>query len=656
MDLWGDLETFSHADLREVGPYVYAEDESTEILLFAYAIDDGPAQVWDMAKGEPIPEDLREALIAVTADPENTRIIFHNAGFDRTVLRHVLPDRTPPLEAWRDSMVLCYMAGIVGNLEQACRILRTGHEKDPRGDKLKDKFTKLQPKNRKLRRRTPETDPEDWEAFREYARSDINAMRDLWHALPGWNLTDEELRRWHLDQRINDRGLPIDPDAARAATELCGHAKEELNAELTQLTDSEVGSGEQVQALRAWFDREGCPMPDMQAKTIQKALRQVPEGKCRRALEIRQQISKTSTAKYRNLLKGASSDNRLRGVFQFYGAFRTGRWAGRRFQPQNLPRPSVSDTSAAMDAILNGSVDLLFDDTPPMDVASSCIRSVITPQTEEPIIAGDLSNIEGRVLAWLAGEEWKLRAFREYDQGRGSDMYRLTYATAYGRDVSTVTDEERHAGKIMELANGFQGALGAVRSMGVEEEDMSDETVIANVRAWRSAHPRTTRLWWDTEDAAKQAIRHPGKTFKAGRVLWSVRTWDGHPWLLAALPSRRRFLCYFKPEIQGDQVSFEDKDSYTGKWRRMTTYGGRLVENITQGTARDVLACGMESAEARGLYVIGHVHDEIIVEPSGRDPGAICADVEAALTGPFDWTEGLPLAAKAHAMKRYGKS
>lgn len=659
--LFGDTETFATLDLKAAGPYRYTEDPALEILLFPYAIDDGPVRLWEPGI-EPMPADLRSHL----EDP-NTLRIFHNVMFDRQVL--AAKDLGAPIERYRDTMVLAYMAGLPGNMEDLGTALGFSEEeaKLKEGNKLIQRFCKPAPKNHKAARYDRTTHPEEWERFREYAKRDVETMRRIWHLLPNWNYNGRELELWYLDQRINDRGLPIDPAAVEAAIALAEETVASLDEEMKDLTGGAVGSAREVAALHEWLSGQGYPLHDMKAGTVEWALDGKapwgdPPAHVRRALSLRQQVSKTSAAKYRTLVRAASSDNRMRGVLQFYGAFRTGRWAGRRFQPQNLPRPTIPDTISGMEAMLNGTVDVLYAESP-MEVVSSCIRAAIAAPSMWQLVPGDLSNIEGRVLAWLAHETWKLRAFRDFDRGVGPDLYKVAYSNAFGVPVADVTKANRQIGKVMELALGYQGAVGAFNSMadnyGV---DLPDETVVELVKAWRQLHPAIKGFWYETEDAAIRAVNEPGREVRCRRVLWKCTTHNGYSWLLARLPSGR-VLCYFEPRVrtvstdygEKPQLSYMGYHTYTHKWTRVPTYGGKLVENLTQATARDILAEGMPRIEAAGYPIIGTVHDEVIAEAPASDPGA-ASEIERLMAVNPSWAEGLPLAVEAETQARYAKS
>ncbi|QII84232.1 DNA polymerase I [Bordetella hinzii] len=489
--LWVDFETFSAVP---IGNGTHAYMEGVEILLTAWAIDDGPVSVVDNANGEQWPCEFTDAL----ADPL-VELAAHNSPFDRNVLRYT--GTHTDITRWYDTMVKALAHGMPGALGTLCDILAvpTDKAKDKAGKQLIQLFCKPRPKNMKLRRATRDTHPEEWARFVEYAGLDIEAMRIVDAKLPGWNYSGHELALWHLDQTINDRGVQVDVELARAAIRAAERAKVTL-AERTQvLTEGEVRAATQrdrlITHILQAYDIE---VPDLQTSTIEKILERGADLPLVlvELLNIRLQASKTSTSKYNTLVKGVSRDGRLRGTLQFDGAARTGRWAGRLFQPQNLPRPTLKQRviDAGIDALKADCEDLLFDNV--MELTSSAIRGCIVAPAGRKLVVADLSNIEGRMIAWLAGEEWKLQAFREFDTCRGADgqwydgvalrdaalagqaivlernakgdpirrgpdLYKLAYAKAFAISIEAVEDFQRQIGKVMELMLGYEGGVGA---------------------------------------------------------------------------------------------------------------------------------------------------------------------------------------------------
>lgn len=683
--LFIDIETFSEIDLKKCGAYRYAED--AEILLAAWAWDDDPVNVWDLTDTGPTLDDIQNLID--NAD----RIVIHNSPFERAVFRgngvHI------PTEKIEDTMVLALAHGLPGKLEQLGPALHLplDKEKDKAGKKLIQLFTKPRPKNMKLRRATRGTHPDEWARFIEYARQDVVTMRDVYRRTPRWNCSSSERALWLLDQETADRGVRIDLDLARSALRAFEGASRTLATRTAALTGGAIRSATQTQALRAYLlERYGCDMPDMTGDTVDWFLAgENLHPDVRELLTIRAQSAATTPSKYRSLIDACGSDGRLRGVLQFCGAARTGRDAGRIFQPQNLIRtPDWFDGEVQEATIASFKAeceDLLYDNV--VDRVSFAVRGSLVAEPGKKLVIADLSNIEGRVNAWLAGEQWKLDAFRSYDAGTGHDLYKVAAGKILGKDPADVTKDERQKlGKVSELAGQFQGALGAYRTMGgAAIEAMSDEEVLAIVKAWRAAHPMIVRLWYNCEAAAKAAIRNVGETYTVGYLTFDSIVDDfGLKWLRMQLPSGR-YLCYLEPEggvvdcgecdgrgvnedaagvyqtcgeCDGagswgtDKITFMGVDQYTRQWKRLDTYGGRLVENATQAVARDVFFHGFRLAMAAGYPIVLRVHDELVAEVPDTD-GFTVEELSALMAKNPGWSGGLPLAAAGFECLRYRK-
>lgn len=694
--LWLDLETYSEVPISH-GTHAYAE--KAEVMLFAWAIDDGPVSVWDCTTGAPMPEKLRQAL-----QNSQVLVVAHNSHFDRTILRHVFPDLCPQVERWRDTMVQALAHGLPGSLGTLCEILQVENDqtKDKEGRQLVHLFCKPRPTTSTIRRATRETHPEQWAKFVAYAGQDIVAMRAVESKLPTWNYKGAELALWHLDQRINDRGFCVDLELAEAAIATVEREQKALAKRTQALTDGDVQAATQRDALLAHvLEAYGVDLPDMQQSTLERRLNDpdLPEP-LRELLAIRLQASTSSTAKYRTLIKGASADGRLRGTLQFCGASRTGRWAGRMFQPQNLPRPTHKqhEIDEGIEALKIDCADLITDNV--MALTSSAIRGAIVAPKGKKLVIADLSNIEGRMLAWLAGEDWKLQAFRDYDTivghdekgkpiRKGYDLYKLAYAKAFNIHPDEVDDHMRQIGKVKELMLGYEGGVGAyitgAATYRIDLEAMAEQAVDtipehvkqealrayewaekqrrtfglskrayvvcdAFKRLWRNSNPQIASWWKEVENNVVAAIIRPGVTRTCRRV--KIRR-DGN-WLRIALPSGR-VLCYPSPQVDDQgKVSYMGINQYSRKWQRLKTYGGKLVENITQAAARDIMAAAMPAIEAAGYQIVLSVHDEFITEAPDTDD--FNRDGLAALmsTNP-KWAEGLPLAAAGFETYRYRK-
>jgi DNA polymerase bacteriophage-type len=638
--LWLDLETYSETPITQ-GTYRYAE--TAEVMLVAYAFDDEPVEVIDLTAGGSL--DNVQLLID-SAD----KVVIHNSNFDRTVLRcngvHV------PLSKVEDTMAQALAHSLPGSLGALCDVLGVPQDKakDKHGQKLIHLLTKPRPRNVKLRRATRETHPEEWAAFIEYARLDVDAMRDVSRRLPRWNSSGSERRVWLLDQHVNDRGIAVDVGLAEAALRAFQRSARSLAERAGLLTNGAVPSLTQAARFTAYLKSIGYETPDLTKGTVAAALKGDLPQHVRELLEIRQQASATSPAKYKVLINGVSSDSRLRGLLQYCGASRTGRWGGRLFQPQNLPRPTLKQDmiNAGIDAMKADCEDLLFDNV--SELCSSAVRGALVASSGKKLVVADLSNIEGRVLAWLADEKWKISAFADFDKGIGHDLYKLAYARSFNVPPERVSKDERQIGKVMELALGYQGGLGAFNTMAsVYGVNLPDERVQELVVAWRKAQPAIKSFWYALEGACEGALLDEGKIHKVG--LLSVIFKD--TWLRIKLPSGR-WLCYPNAAIENGRIVYDGTNQFTKKWERIETYGGKICENIVQATARDVLASGLLRAETAGYAVCLHVHDEIIAEVPDTDEYS-AEGLSKIMSHNPGWSLGLPLAAAGFECYRYRK-
>lgn len=685
--LWFDCETYSEADLKTASTHVYAEHPSTEITVAQWAIDDGEPQVFDCT--DPYPGGPY-GLLDHLHDPTVT-VVAHNSHFDRTLLRHCWGIDVP-IERWRDTMVQALAHGLPGSLDKLSGILGlAGDEaKDKRGRQLIQLFCKPQPRTGKRNDRT--THPEQWAEFLEYSRMDIVAMRGVHRRLPAWNMRDggPELALWHLDQRINDRGFAVDLALANGAIAAVAGETARLKQQTHDLTDGAVSSPSKRDELLAHILMEyGVSLPDMKADTLRRRLEdpELPEA-VKLLISIRLEATKTSTAKYKALVNATSADGRLRNTLQFAGAQRTARWAGRVFQPQNMPRPDMEqdDIDLGIEALKAGCAPLIFDDV--MRLTSNCVRGAIVAPPGRKLVIADLANIEGRGLAYIAGESWKVQAFREFDAGKGPDMYKLAYARAFNVDPADVTKGQRQIGKVQELGLGYEGGVAAFltfaavyrmdlgelaaavqqtasrealaaaegmwqwatkkrRTLGLPQEVYVACEVLK--AAWRAAHPMTTSLWKDVGDATVKAIVNPGQCF----VVRDLKFQRDGAWLRIRLPSGR-YLCYINPKVEDGQITYSGVNQYTRQWARIKTYGGKLVENIVQAWARDVLAYNMREIENAGFDIVLTVHDELITETDDNAARTV-DDLVDFMSNPPPWADGCPLAAAGFETYRYRK-
>ncbi|WP_442596363.1 hypothetical protein ACSBPU_05730 [Parapusillimonas sp. JC17] len=629
--LFYDLETYSPVPIKH-GTHKYAEQ--AEVLLFAYAFDDGPVKVWSPIEepGLLAPKELRQA-----AEDPDVQWWGHNSNqFDWTIIKHAMPALAELVSPARrfDTMVQAYAHGLPGGLDLLCDIfdLDQDQRKLKTGKALMRLFCIPPAKNLVRGRATHETHPLEWKQFREYATNDIVSMRIVHDRMPQWNYprNADEMGLNQLDQRINDRGVQVDVELASAAIEAITAAQAQLSKRTQELTAGDVANATQRDKMLAHLvEAFGVELPDLRKSTLERRVAdpELPAG-LRELLAVRLQASTTSTAKYQTLLRGVSVDGRLRGILQFCGAARTGRWAGRLFQPQNLPRASheQDEIDAGIEAIKTGTVDLLFDNV--MAITSSTIRGAIVAPEGKKLVIADLSNIEGRVLAWLAGESWKLKAFRDFDtiigydeRGKeiraGHDLYKLAYSKSFGVAPDQVDKDQRQVGKVQELALGYEGGVGAfltfAAAYGIDLEAMGEQAydslpadlreesagffawcvkqkrntfglteqafVVCDTfkRSWRRAHPMVASLWRELGDAVVTAVFQPGVTFTVRKL--KVRR-DGN-WLRIGLPSGRN-LCYPSPRVDDGKFSYMGMDQYTKKWQRIHSYGGKLC--IAEGT------------------------------------------------------------------------
>lgn len=689
MILYLDLETFSRCDIARCGGYRYAEDDSTEIMLFGYAIGKEPAKVWDLTTGAPMPADLKAAI-----DNPETTFVAHNSMFDRNVLKAIIGKPFDNPKRWKDTMILAYSVSLPGALGMLSEVLGLPQDKakDKDGRRLVLKFCKP---NAQGKRFTRETSPEDWARFVSYCRLDVEAMREIARRIPKVNDTKDMWEDWACDQTINDRGIPVDTEFVEGAIECAAEVKKAGDESMQVATDDMVGTAMQRdELLRYILIMYGVSLPDLRKSTLERRVddENLPD-EVRRLIALRLASAVASVAKYKALDRATCADGRLRGATQFMGAARTGRFAGRIFQPQNLPRGTLKpdEVEQAIDAVKGGIATSIYDNV--NRVLSSCIRGCVAATPGHKLVVADLSNIEGRVLAWLAGEEWKIKAFEAYDRGEGPDLYKATYARTFGIKAEDVTKNQRQIGKVLELGLGYQGGVGAFLTFapayGVDLNALADHVyeaidhryiqlsttayewalekkmthglsqktwIACNAIkcAWREAHPAVCKLWQDAEDVMRGTLETGTEQMLGTRVKVN-RAFKN--WLALRLPSGRHVMypaaCVPQPGM-GCALTFAGIDQYTRKWCRVKTYGGRLVENITQAVARDVLMAGLRHAEDMGMRPVMHIHDEIVCEVPDY-LGATEEDLVRCMTEDIPWTSGLPLAAAGFTSHRYKK-
>lgn len=642
-----DIETYSSVDLSEAGVYRYTEAPDFEVLLIGYSFDGGAVQVHDCTGPHSWPAEFLHALV----DPNVQKRAF-NANFERTCLARALEEEMPP-EQWSDTMILAMECGLPGSLAGAGAALGLPEDqlKDPVGKSLIQYFSKpCRPTkaNGGRTRNLPYHDPEKWKLYIEYNRQDVVTEMAIRRALEPYSLAMSEQRLWELDQRMNDRGVRIDAAMVNQIVRHDERRRQELQEEAREITG--LDNPNSLTQLREWLEKHGLPLKQVTKDVVSAALtlQYIPD-EVRRVLEIRQALGKTSTAKYSTMLGAVCSDGRLRGILQFYGASRTGRWAGRLVQIQNLARNSLPDLDLARQLAKAGdfeTLETLFGE--PAFVFSELVRTAFIPSEGCRFVVSDFSAIEARVVAWLAGEEWVLEAFRA-----GKDIYCETASMMYHVPVVKHGEnaELRQKGKIATLACGYGGGVGAMKAMD-RGGSIPEEELQSVVDQWRQANPKIVKLWRKCEQAARTAIEEH-RTVKASKLI-SFTHRGGH--LFVRLPSGRS-LCYWRARINDDgQLVYMGTNQTTRQWMETETWGGKLVENIVQAVARDCLAVAMQRVTRHGLQIVMHIHDEMIVDvPLHYQPENVLELVNAEMGAEIEWAPGLPLKGDGYVCSYYRK-
>lgn len=651
-----DIETYSSFDLLKVGAYRYTEAPDFDILLISYSIDDGEVKTIDCTnRHNNRDEELKLAEFKRHLyDPECIKSAF-NANFERTCLAKWTGREMPP-EQWRCSMVKCLTLGLPGSLAEAGMALGLQKEqlKDPQGKALIQYFSKpCKPTkaNGGRTRNLPAHDPDKWALYIGYNKQDVVTEMVIANALKSYSTPDSEQRLWELDQRLNDNGVKIDIDMAAKIVDYDERRSGELLEEAKELTG--LDNPNSLAQLKAWLNDQGMPMTSVTKDTVEAALslNYIPDN-VRRVLEIRQALGKTSTAKYSTMLGAACDDHRLRGILQFYGANRSGRWAGRLVQTHNLARNSLPDLDLARELAAAGDFDTLqtlFGET--AFVFSELVRTAFIASEGCRFVVSDFSAIEARVISWIADEEWRLEAFRS-----GKDIYCETASQMYKVPVVKhgINGELRQKGKVAELACGYQGGVGAMKRMD-QSGAIPEEELQAVVDSWRNANPKIVKLWRVCEIAARTAIEEHRPVRLQHGIEFSYINGN----LFVRLPGGRK-LCYWSTRLKMDPKDGREHIVYMGvnqetkRWGEAETYGGKLVENIVQATARDCLAVAMTRVSALGYKIVMHVHDEMIVDVPEEDAGALDA-INACMAEPIEWAPGLPLKGDGYETKFYKK-
>ena len=639
-----DIETYSDQNLAKCGVYRYAESPVFEILLFSYSADGQPVQLVDLACGEKIPDEVIAAL-----DDESVTKWAFNAGFERICLSRYPGYPTGNYldpESWRCSMIWAATMGLPLSLEGVGAVLGLEKQKLTEGKDLIKYF--CQPcaptkSNGQRTRNLPCHAPEKWLAFKKYNIRDVETEMSIQARLAKFPVPESVWEEYHIDQEINDRGVALDMELVRQAIQMDGRSSSELTQAMKELTALENPNS--VQQMKLWLADNGLETDTLGKKAVAEMLKTAPP-QLQTVLSLRQQLAKSSVKKYQAMETAVCADGRARGMFQFYGANRTGRWAGRIIQMQNLPQNHLEDLSEARSLVRNGdfeAVEMLYEDVP--DTLSQLIRAAFVPQGDRKFIVADFSAIEARVIAWFAGEEWRQKVFAE-----GKDIYCASASQMFGVPVEKhgINGHLRQKGKIAELALGYGGSVGALKAMGALDMGLTEEELPPLVDAWRQANPNITKLWWDVDRAVMEAVRFKHETETHG-IVFSCRS----GMLFITLPSGRR-LAYVKPKIGtnkfgGDCITYEGVGG-TKKWERLDSYGPKFVENIVQATARDILCYAIKTL--RCCSIVMHIHDEVVIEADRRmSLQAVCDQM--GRTPP--WAKGLQLRADGYETDFYKK-
>lgn len=639
-----DLETYSDQPLAKTGVYRYVESPDFEILLFAYSVDGGSVQQIDLACGEKIPP----AILAALEDDKVIKWAF-NANFERICLSRFLGyptgDYLEP-DSWRCSMVWAAYMGLPLSLEGAGAVLGLEKQKLAEGKDLIKYF--CQPcaptKSNGLRTRNlPKHAPDKWLTFKKYNIRDVETEMSIQARLLKYPVPDSVWEEYRLDQEINDRGVGLDMELVRQAIQMDGRSRSELTQAMKELTS--LDNPNSVQQMKQWLADNGVETDTLGKKAVAELLKTAPP-QLQKVLTLRQQLAKSSVKKYQAMETAVCADGRARGMFQFYGANRTGRWAGRIIQMQNLPQNHLDDLSEARGLVRAGGFDaleMLYEDVP--DTLSQLIRTAFVPQENRKFIVADFSAIEARVIAWLAGEKWRQDVFTE-----GKDIYCASASQMFGVPVEKhgVNGHLRQKGKIAELALGYGGSVGALKAMGALEMGLQEDELPALVSAWRQANPKIVQFWWAVDHAVMDAVTRKTTT-KTHGIIFSAR----NGMLFITLPSGRS-LAYVKPKIGenrfgGDCITYEGVGG-TKKWERIDSYGPKFVENIVQATSRDILCYAMKTL--RCCSIVMHIHDEVVIEADRRmSLQAVCDQM--GRTPP--WANGLQLRADGYETDFYKK-
>lgn len=654
--LFLDTETYSSIDIKKAGAFKYMEAPDFEILLLPYAWNDDPVRVLDLT--DPADREELPDIIAGLQDPDTIKVA-HNSAFERAAYHRAFGFYQPP-EEWVDTMILAAYNGLPMSLDAAGAALQIEQQKLKEGTALINYFCKpCKPTiaNGGRTRNLPHHAPEKWARFKDYAGRDVEAMRLIYKKLSRYPVTDFERQVWALDARINERGVLVDLDLAQAAIDVDAAFKAEHMEEMTRLTG--LDNPNSVSQLRDWLAAVGVSCESLNKATVADLRKAATDATTRRVLELRQLLGKTSTKKYEAMVNAAGAGDRVRGITQYYGAGRTGRWAGRLVQLQNLPQNHLDDIGTVREIVRAKDLELLellYDNVP--DVLSQLIRTAFVAKPGHTLLVSDYAAIEARVIAYLAGERWRLDVFAQ-----GGDIYCSSASQMFKVPVVKhgINGHLRQKGKVAELACGYGGGVAALKAFGADKMGLTEVEMQDIVTQWRAASPTIPKLWSRVENAAKQALAHPGRwvpvlrpgSHYAPETIAEYRK-DADA-LRCRLPSGR-ILTYWGARLEDyngrPSVVFMGQNQTTRKWEKAETWGGKLVENIVQAFARDCLAVAMVRLEAAGYNIVFHVHDEVVIE---APDGSRWQDAAAIMGEPIDWAPGLLLRGDGYETKFYMK-
>ncbi|HBA50149.1 MAG TPA: hypothetical protein DCZ91_20620 [Lachnospiraceae bacterium] len=638
-----DIETFSDVDLIKCGVYAYADSPAFEVLLFAYSFDGEETQIIDLAQGETIPAEVESAIF----DDSITKTAF-NANFERTCLSRHFGTKLSP-GSWHCSAVQAAMLALPRSLEDVGAVLGLDKQKMKEGKELIRYFCvpcKPTKANGGRTRNLPYHAPEKWELFKTYCKRDVDVEKAIRQKLNNFPIPESEMEMYRLDQEINDRGVLVDLELVHQAISCESLHKEIVTKRAYELTGLENPNS--VAQIKGWLTGRGMEIDSLSKKAVADLIKET-DGEVEELLKLRLLMAKTSVKKYEAMERSVCKDGRVHGLLQFYGANRTGRWAGRLVQVQNLPQNHIVDLELARNLVKQGrfeDVELFYDSTP--NVLSELIRTAFIPKQGCRFLVADFSAIEARVLAWLSGEQWRLDVFASHGK-----IYEASASAMFHVPIEEITKGSplRQKGKISELALGYGGSVGALTSMGALNMGLAEEELSPLVSTWRNANPHITQFWWDVDVAAIKTVTEKRET-RVGRITFFYQSGI----LFAMLPSGRK-LAYVKPRMAVNKfgrngLTYEGIGE-SGKWGRIETYGPKLVENIVQGTARDLLAEAMLRLKKRGYQIVMHIHDEVVLEvPDGVSS---VEEVCSIMAEQPDWAVGLPLRADGYECAFYKK-